>query len=552
MIPLKKLVVAWFLLFSIKVAYTQQADSLSVNQLLQEASVLSNTYPDSALIIVKDAYGQALDLNNAYLQARANCLFGEIFAEGGNHDRTLGFYFEALDFYQSIPPEEMSAEVMSQWVILLAHITVSYFELEIFDKAHEYMQQAQKSLQFVDKHRPEAITAQHRMYIQFNFGSLIIEEGNFDKAQSVLHEVQQMNDSLNDLLVQANVWNNMGIIHKERENFHLAKDSYEVALALMQDVNDQRGIARVYNNLGTLAREQGEQMEAIHYFERALEVGRESGAHSSLRISTLALGELYAEAGDHAGAYDMIHMRSELSDSIYSGDVTNQLIRLSFQNQIAREINSLNLIHDRQLDTERGIRIIFMFIGLLFLLLLLVTVLYARQKQGKAKIAEKMHQMEADKVRRETEQLINETESQKKELTEKAMYVIQQNKLIVNIASRMQELSREFPEHCGSSLDQMIADLRQMQDDSIWKEFEHRFRRVHEAFYEALNKRFPDLTPGEKKLAAFLRLNLSTKDISAITRQNPGSIKVSRSRLRNKLGLMQKENLITFLEGIEK
>jgi len=550
--PFGKLIITGILLLAAALAHPQQADSLSVDQLLQEASVLSNTYPDSALIIVKDAYGQALNLNNAYLQARANCLFGNIFAEAGNHDQTLGFYFEALDFYQSIPPEEMSAEVMSQWVILLAHITVSYFELEIFDKAHEYMQQTQKALQVVDKHRPEAITAQHRMYIQFNFGSLIIEEGNFDKAQSLLHEVQQMNDSLNDRFVQANVWNNMGIIHKERGNFHLAKDSYEEALALMQDMNDQGGIARVYNNLGSLSREQGEPLPAADYFERALEAGREAGALSSVRISTLALGELYAEAGDHAGAYDMVHMRNELSDSIFSGDFANQLSRLSFQNQIAREIHSLNLIHEAQLDTERRTRIIFMFIGFLLLLLLLVTGLYARQKLGKAQITKKMHQMEADKARREAEQLINETESQKKELTEKAMYVIQQNELLASIAKRMQGLSHEFPDQCGTSLDQMVAELKRGQDDKIWKEFEHRFRNVHDAFYESLNKRFPALTPGEKKLAAFLRLNLTSKDISAITQQGPDSIKVARSRLRKKLGLTQKENLVTFLESIEK
>lgn len=383
--PFGKLIITGILLLAAALAHPQEADSLSVNQLLEEASALSNTDPDSALIIVKDAYGQALDLNNAYLQARANCLFGNIFAEAGSHDKTLGYYFKALDYYQSIPLEEMSSEVMSQWGILLTHITDSYFELDI-----------------------------------------------------------------------------------------------------------------------------------------------------------------------SAGAYDMVHMRNELSDSIYSGDVANQLSRLSFQNQIAREIHSLNLIHEAQLDTERKKRIVFMFIGLLLLLLLLVTGLYARQKQGKAQIADKMHQMEADRARRETGQLIKEMESQKKELTEKAMYVIQQNELIANIASRMQELSREFPEHCGSSLDQMVADLGRMQDDNIWKEFEHRFRKVHEAFYEALNKRFPDLTSGEKKLAAFLRLNLSTKDISAITQQSPGSIKVSRSRLRNKLGLTQKENLITFLESIEK
>jgi DNA-binding CsgD family transcriptional regulator len=73
---------------------------------------------------------------------------------------------------------------------------------------------------------------------------------------------------------------------------------------------------------------------------------------------------------------------------------------------------------------------------------------------------------------------------------------------------------------------------------------------VHQEFYQRLNEMFPDLTPNEKKLAAFLRLNMTTKDISAITYQSTDSIKIARSRLRHKLGLTQDDNLIAFLESL--
>lgn len=56
-------------------------------------------------------------------------------------------------------------------------------------------------------------------------------------------------------------------------------------------------------------------------------------------------------------------------------------------------------------------------------------------------------------------------------------------------------------------------------------------------FYKRLIQDFPNLTVNERRLCALLSINLSTKEISGITRQSSHSINVARSRLRNKLGL---------------
>jgi len=80
-----------------------------------------------------------------------------------------------------------------------------------------------------------------------------------------------------------------------------------------------------------------------------------------------------------------------------------------------------------------------------------------------------------------------------------------------------------------------------------WEEFEFRFNYVHNDFYDKLVEDFPDLTPNELKLSAFLKLNMTTKDIATITYQSNHSITVARHRLRIKLGLERDDNLISFL-----
>jgi DNA-binding CsgD family transcriptional regulator len=63
--------------------------------------------------------------------------------------------------------------------------------------------------------------------------------------------------------------------------------------------------------------------------------------------------------------------------------------------------------------------------------------------------------------------------------------------------------------------------------------------------------KYPDLTQSELKLCAFLRLNMSTKEISELTGQRILTIDHARYRLRKKLGISNSEiNLVTFLSQI--
>jgi len=87
-------------------------------------------------------------------------------------------------------------------------------------------------------------------------------------------------------------------------------------------------------------------------------------------------------------------------------------------------------------------------------------------------------------------------------------------------------------------------------NQDIWTEFELRFQQVYNDFYDKLQEKFPNLSSNEKKLCAFLKLNMTTKEISAITYQSVNSIVVARSRLRKKLDIETEESLISYLQGL--
>jgi len=78
-----------------------------------------------------------------------------------------------------------------------------------------------------------------------------------------------------------------------------------------------------------------------------------------------------------------------------------------------------------------------------------------------------------------------------------------------------------------------------------------RFKQVHVEFYKNLIDKYPELTSGELRLCAFLRLNLSTKEIAQLTGQNIKALEMARFRLRKKMGIADSDtNLVVYLSGI--
>jgi DNA-binding CsgD family transcriptional regulator len=74
---------------------------------------------------------------------------------------------------------------------------------------------------------------------------------------------------------------------------------------------------------------------------------------------------------------------------------------------------------------------------------------------------------------------------------------------------------------------------------------------IHPNFVKKLST-YPkeQLSPAELRLGMLLRLNLNSKEIAAVLRVSPDSIRVARHRLRKKLGIEQKEELVHFLLGL--
>ena len=90
--------------------------------------------------------------------------------------------------------------------------------------------------------------------------------------------------------------------------------------------------------------------------------------------------------------------------------------------------------------------------------------------------------------------------------------------------------------------------LRNIKEDENWEKFEENFNLVYDNFMKKLTEQFPDLKANDKKLCAYLRMGLSSKEMASLLNTTLRSIETARYRLRKKLNLKQGQNLTSFIQ----
>lgn len=122
-----------------------------------------------------------------------------------------------------------------------------------------------------------------------------------------------------------------------------------------------------------------------------------------------------------------------------------------------------------------------------------------------------------------------------------------QNLLVIDKLGSVRNRLNNHEQWLRDELSELIHIISQETKADSWMSFRSYFENVHPSFFRNLVDLCPDLTPAEIKLAAFLRLNLTSKEIASILFITPDSVKTGRNRLRRKLNLKIDQNLNTFI-----
>ncbi|MGY6648481.1 triple tyrosine motif-containing protein [Wenyingzhuangia sp. IMCC45574] len=141
----------------------------------------------------------------------------------------------------------------------------------------------------------------------------------------------------------------------------------------------------------------------------------------------------------------------------------------------------------------------------------------------------------------ENEKLEADVALKSKELASSTMSVIKKNELLSAIKDELLKGDQK-------SMNNVIRIIdKNLNNEGDWELFEEAFNNADKDFIKKVKQLHPSLTSNDLRLCAYLRLNLSSKEIAPLLNISPKSVEVKRYRLRKKMSLANEQNLVDYI-----
>ncbi len=182
-----------------------------------------------------------------------------------------------------------------------------------------------------------------------------------------------------------------------------------------------------------------------------------------------------------------------------------------------------------------------------------------KRKEIELNEQKKKHEAETSEKKREIKELKNqqlqyELRHKSQELASSTMNLIRKNEMLLELSENILSVSNDIRAKKESF--KILTKLSEMEQaiqhniekDDHWKKFEQNFDLVYENYLKRLAEEFPMLNTSDKKLCAYLKMDLSSKEIASLLNMSVRSVETSRYRLRKKMGLERENNLSDYLQ----
>lgn len=478
--------------------YAKQALALSqklnyLKGLAYSKFLLSKVFADYEFDLTEKLALQSLDhaktMNDSLLIARVYNILGNLKSKFGHDEDALNYYNKSLGIYLRHGQDSSAAAIYNNLGIL--HIPTKDDSLSIY-----YYQKAAEI----------NIKTKNYLWLAINYlniGNDLIDSGELDAAF--------------DYLQKSHV--------------------------LANEHNYNRLYPWIYNNFSKYYLENNNNNKSIEFANKALHLSEKHKNWLQEKLALQHLNESFKNKSDIKKAYYYLEQLNKISDSINAHNRLKEIdlmeMRFKYEEE-AKQQELEKVLIENQYYRQELIYLIILMVAALVIFTFILLYFTQRSRINRKNLEQKTTLLEKEK-------LAKDLEFKNKELTTNVIYLLKKNEFISEISSKLKNTNFDSVDKLSDSVDRIISELDKSVTQDNWTEFEVRFQEVHVDFYNQLSKQYPELTPNELRLCAFLRLNMTSKEISDITLQSSDSIKTARYRLRKKLDISREDNLVTFL-----
>ena len=155
---------------------------------------------------------------------------------------------------------------------------------------------------------------------------------------------------------------------------------------------------------------------------------------------------------------------------------------------------------------------------------------------------------EQELMRVKNQQLEQDFENKNRELAASTMNLIKKNELLSMIKEDLKSSTEALP---NKSIKSVITSInKNINEEDSWNVFVDAFNNADKDFLKKIKAAHQSLTPNDLRLCAFLRLNLSSKEIAPLLNISVRSVEIKRYRLRKKMDLSHEQGLVEYILSI--
>ncbi len=400
--------------------------------------------------------------------------------------------------------------------------------------------------------RKKEISSKEMVSAYYNMVILHRELGEYENCKSYLDSCYQIMyaSADKDLKVNNYILTEQALLNINTKKYEEGINQIHQVLPWFEEKAPSYLIV-LFKELGDAYQIQKQYDLSINYYNKALHLSQTYENHKNyVPLIYDELTKVYTETGDCEKALSCLSKAKQTNEELFDSRSLNNksLLELTdnfkneklIQKERAQNQKLKQLEHEANIRFYRNILLLGMIGFLLifgFALLRFIKVKHRTEKE----LAQKKRDIERSKN-------LDIIDLKNKELTTNALQLVEKEKLLKELKSILFDSKKEVEK---SELKKIFKKLTN-NSNNYWKEFEMRLVEVNEDFYKVLKSNYPDLTPGELKMCAFVRLNYSSKEIANLLGIGVESVHSLRYRLRKKMGLERNDNLFEHLFSIEE
>ena len=395
----------------------------------------------------------------------------------------------------------------------------------------------------------------------FHLAYIYSQEGKLDEAEKTYLEIlQEVDEDRNEEMLHK-TYSNLAVVYLRKGQSEKAIPVFENSIKIDSERGDKLGLARGYGNLAYAQGLIKDYPKAFENYEKSIQIAKEEGFDQVWYISLFDMSETYEGIGDYRSALEAFKKYHSVRDSVIGQQNSQKLTELQVQYATERKElelqESQNQVEKLQQAQEIN-RQQTMMLGLALLSLFIIGGLFiykmrddANRKKELQEASEKLNQVKLKNQELESLRLKEQIDYKNSDLTNLAIDITRRNEFSQEIVDRLFEIEK-LP---STEVKSKIRELRmhttgQLQVSEDLETLQKNINEIGHEFYLNLDKKIGNLSANDKQLCGMIRLNMSNKEVASIKNISVKSAKMSRYRLRKKLGLEPEQDIVGFLRGI--